>query len=209
MKRLALFAVAGAVLLTVAFSYLLYGPRVDEQRALETETAELQTRQAGLRADVRRLEQLQLNAPVIAASLERHGRLVPAGPDQSETLSQFQGAADTAGVKIASVNFAPPVPATPVVPLGIDRQLGVIATTMVLQGPYQQTVDFLRHLETQTPRAELLQTVSVAEGEGGYPTLSTTWTGHLFTILPMAVAEPVAQTPATPEAAAQTASTQP
>lgn len=182
--RIPILAVVAALLLGLAFIFLLYQPRSDEQAALEAERDQLQSQQAGVQAEIAELERIRSQEPQFREILARLDQLIPTDVAQPKALADFQATADTAGVEIRSVNFSDPVPAQPPVVAPTGQQLAVITTTMVLEGGYFEAVDFLRRLELEGPRAVLTQTVSVVEGQEQFPSLSTTWTGQLFALLP-------------------------
>jgi hypothetical protein len=183
-NRLPLLGALAAVVLALAYFFLLYEPRTVEQEALEAETLALQGQQGTLQADIAALEQVRDNRGRIEADLLRLRQLIPDDTAQPVTLQDLQQLAGDAAIAITSLTFAEPRPVDPVVELGADRQLGVIDTTMTFQGPYFEAVDFVRRLEQEGERALLIRTLGVAEGEDGFPQLVTTVTGQYFTTLP-------------------------
>lgn len=182
--RIPLVAVGAALLVGVAFVFLLYRPLGEEQTTLAAETVALEVQQASVSAQIAELEQIRSDEPRTRELLSRLEELIPSEVAQPRTLEELQAVADTAGVSIRSVSFADPAPAVPAVPAPDGQQLGVITTTVVMEGGYFQAVDFLRRLELDGPRAVLTQSVAVAEGEQRFPSLSTTWTGQLFALIP-------------------------
>lgn len=193
--RIALILGLAVVLSAAAFNFLLYTPQVEEQAALEDEAAALESQAQQLRGEVARLQDLQRRQPETLAALERVARLIPVEPEQPTAVSELQRVALAAGVGVTSLTFTPPVPLVPAVPVDGEHQLGRMTTTMVLEGVYADAVEFFRLLEEDTPRAELVTTVSVAEGLDSFPSLATTWTGDLFTLVPATV-DPAASAPA-------------
>lgn len=182
--RIPLVAVGVALLVGIAFVFLLYQPLTQDEAAVRAETIGLEGQQAGLSAQIAELEQIRSNEPRIRDLLAQLEELIPSEVAQPRALEELQATADTAGVSVRSVSFSDPVPAVPAVPAPNNAQLGVITTTMVLEGGYFQAVDFLRRLELEGPRAVLTQSVAVSEGEESFPSLSTTWTGQLFALIP-------------------------
>jgi hypothetical protein len=64
--------------------------------------------------------------------------------------------------------------------------LGRIPTQMIVTGGYFQIVDLIRRIEVDMARAVKVDMVTVAEEtEELFPTLSVTWTGHVFAVLPV------------------------
>lgn len=188
MKMKALIGVLVALVLGVAFYFLLYQPKADEQELLEQETAQLEQQQQQLRNQIEQLERIQANEVEIRAALARLEEFIPSGPAQPTVIRQFQLTADAAGVEIESVSFEPPAPVAGAPATGEpDTALAQIPLAMVLRGGYFQMVDFFRRLEVDVPRAALVTSIAVAEdAEDEFPTLATTWGGNLFAVVPVA-----------------------
>lgn len=180
-----------ALVLAVAFYFLLYKPAADDQAAVEAETATLEQQQATLRNEIAALQAIEQDQVEINAARARLLEYIPNGPSQPSAIRQFQRAADEAGVDIASVTFGEP--AVPDATTGVspadtgdpETTLTNIPITMVLNGGYFRTVDFFRRVEVEVPRAVLVQSVSIAEEDTAkFPTLQVTWTGHMFAVIP-------------------------
>lgn len=181
-----LFGLLGAVLLSAAFWYLLYQPKSEELAGIHLEIEGLQSQQASLRNEISSLEALQKDEMAILAELERLNQFIPADAAQPAVVRQFQETADAAGVAITSVNFGPPKPVEGAPATGdADTVLAGIPVNMIVEGGYFQAVDFLRRLEVDVPRAVLLTSLTMAEGEEAFPSLQTTWSGHLFAVVPV------------------------
>jgi len=196
-SRLApVLALAVFLLLTLAYVFLLYGPRVEEQRMLEEEAQQLISQQQTLRGQIAELERIRDNQPEITAALERHEALIPSRVALASAIRQIQVAADAAGVTLQSVTFADPVAIAGSEPLPDGTVLGSISTTVTMSGGYFQAVDFFRRLEVDAPRAVLFSDVSMAEASEEFPVVATTWTGDLFALIPGdAVVDPAAPAP--------------
>lgn len=184
--RLPLLGAVLALLLGVAYFFLLHQPRSEEQAALGVETLSLQGQQGTLQAEIARLEQIRDDQGRFRADLDRLRQLVPDDVEQPSALSTLQRLADAAAVEITSLTFAEPEPLDPVVPVGVDQQLGAIAMTMTFEGTYFEALDFLRRVEQESDRAVLVRTLSVAEAEDEFPELVSSMTGEMFTLLPIA-----------------------
>lgn len=186
--RAPLFGLLAAILVGVLFVFFAYGPKVEEQRLLEEETAQLLSQQQQLQTQIAELESIRANQPEIEAQLAQLEDLIPSSLSQASAIRQFQVAADQANVNIQSVSFADPAVQEPQVDAGDGLALADIATTMVLQGGYFQQVDFFRRVEVDkatNPRALLIDSVSMTETslEEGFPALDATWTGRLFAVI--------------------------
>ena len=185
-----IIGVLAALVIAVAFYFLLYKPAAEEQAAIELETASLIAEREDLEQQIAQLRDIEARQVEINAAKARLEEYIPDGPAQPSAIRHFQRTADASGADIASVTFADPtVPdaaqgATPGNTGTAGTTLSNIPITMVLEGGYFQTVDFFRRLEVDVPRAVLVETVAIdEEPDAGYPTLSTTWTGQMFAVI--------------------------
>jgi Tfp pilus assembly protein PilO len=194
--RAPLFGLLAAVLIVLAFWFLLYSPAGDRLEEVREQTATLETQRASLESEIAQLREIEANQVQIRAALARLEEYIPSGTAQSTAVRQFQLAADASGVEIESVGFGAPELVEGAPPTGApDTALARIPLTMTIGGGYFQVVDFLRRVEVDTTRAVLMGNLAVVEGEDSFPTLSSTWTGELFSIVPAPVTP--AETPAT------------
>jgi Tfp pilus assembly protein PilO len=181
--------VAVALLLTVAFWFLLYKPADNEQKLIETEILNLQAQQSDLKSDIALLRDVKRREVEIRAAMARLEEYIPLGPDQPAAIRQFQTIADDAGADIMSVTWGEPV--VPQAAAGVapadtgtpQTTLANIPVTMVIEGGYFQVVDFFRRVEVELPRAVLVNQVDIVEAQAGFPRLSTTWNGQLFSVV--------------------------
>lgn len=193
MRRPPVIGLLVALVLALAFYFLLYKPASEEQAAIEAETATLEAQQAQLTTQIAQLRDIEARQVEINAARARLEEYIPEGPSLPSAIRQFQRAADAAGADIESVIFdtpAVPDPATTGTAAGDtgdpDTTLANIPITMTVNGGYFRVVDFFRRLEVETPRAVLVQSVSaVEEPEAGFPTLAVTWTGQMFAVVPI------------------------
>lgn len=190
MMRAPLIGLVTAVLLVVAFFFVAYQPRSDEQAEFEAQTAALADQQEQLARQIAELRAVAANQVEIRAALGRLEELIPTGFSQPAAIRQFQVTADASGVALERVTFDPPA-VVEGAPASADSStvLAEIPVTMTLEGGYFQMVDFFRRLEVDVPRAALVDNVSVAEGELEFPSLATTWSGLLFAVLPISAVE--------------------
>lgn len=175
-----------AVVLVAGYWFLLYKPAMDEQAAFEQETVELEAVQRELRAEIAQLEAIRDDEEHIRAVVARQEEFLPNGTAQPRMVRELQQTADAAGVEITSVSFGEPTVVEGAPDTGDPATtLASISVSMVTQGGYFPTVDFLRRVEQDVPRAVLTQSVNLAEGEG-FPSLATTWGARVFAIVPVA-----------------------
>lgn len=193
MRRPPVIGLLVALILALAFYFLLYKPASEEQAAIEAETAALEQQQAALTTQIAQLRDIEARQVEINAAKARLEEYIPEGPSLPSAIRQFQRAADAAGADIASVTFGTPAvpdPATTGTAAADTGDPGTtlanIPITMTVNGGYFRVVDFFRRLEVETPRAVLVQTVAaVEEPEAGFPTLAVTWNGQMFAVVPV------------------------
>lgn len=190
MRRPPVIGLIVALVLALAFYFLLYKPADERQTAIEDETATLETQARALDTQIAQLRDIEARQVEINAAKARLQEYIPEGPALPSAIRQFQQAADAAGTDIGSVTFGDPAvpdPATGASPADTGdpaTTLANIPVTMVVNGGYFRVVDFFRRLEVETPRAYLVQSVKIAEQpDARFPTLQVTWTGQMFAIL--------------------------
>jgi Tfp pilus assembly protein PilO len=190
--------VAIAVLLTAAYWYLLYQPRREERQRYVEQTAQLETERSQVHAKIVRLREIEANEKDYRSQLVRLREYIPDGAAQPETLDVLQQAADNSGVEITQMTYGEPELVQDA-PETNDEQtaLARIPTQMTVAGGYFQVVDLLRRIEVDMTRAVKVDTVTMAEAEELFPTLSVTWTGNIFAVLPTAEVADVDGAPTT------------
>jgi len=183
-RRIPVIVVAVALLLTVAFWFLLYKPRDDEQARYVDEAAQLRSQATQLQAQITSLLEVRDNAEDHRSRLVRLAEYIPEGPAQPEALRELQRIADQSGVEIIEMTYADPelVPEAPETG-DPGTTLAAIPTQMVVEGGYFQVVDLLRRIEVDMNRAVKIDTVNMAEAEEEFPQITVTWTGHIFALL--------------------------
>jgi len=183
-RRIPVIVVAVALLLTVAFWFLLYKPRDAEQARYNDEAAQLESQATQLQAQITSLLEVRDNAEDYRSQLVRLAEYIPEGPAQPEALRELQRIADQSGVEIIEMTYADPeiVPDAPETG-DPGTTLAAIPTQMVVEGGYFQVVDLLRRVEVDMNRAIKIETVSMDEAEEEFPQIAVTWTGQVFALL--------------------------
>src|SRR5688500_11126065 len=139
-----------ALVLTIAFWFLLYKPANERETAVREEITSLEDQQRTLQGEIAQLRDVQAREVEIRAAQARLDEFLPAGASQPSAIRQFQRAADQANADIASVTFgepALPTPADGATPPETgtpNTTLANIPVTMVVEGGYFQVVDFFR-----------------------------------------------------------------
>lgn len=183
-RRVPVIVVAVALLLTVAFWFLLYKPLDERQAAYRDETTQLEAQGAQLQAEIATLLEVQENEDDYRSQLVRLEEYIPEDPAQPEALRELQRIADQSGVEITEMTYADPevVPGAPDTG-DPETLLAAIPTQMVVEGGYFQVVDLLRRVEVDMNRAIKIDTVTMAEAEEEFPEIAVTWTGQIFAVL--------------------------
>jgi Tfp pilus assembly protein PilO len=187
MRRAPLIVIVVAVLLTAAFWYLLYQPRRVEHGRYIEQAAQLETERSQLQAKIVTLREIKADEESYRSRLVRLREYIPDRPGQPETLEALQEAADSSGVEIKQMTFGEPelVEDAPETNEELTA-LGRIPTQMIVTGGYFQIVDLIRRIEVDMARAVKVDTVTVAEeADELFPTLSVTWAGNVFAVLPV------------------------
>jgi Tfp pilus assembly protein PilO len=186
-RRAPVIVVACALLLTLAFWYLLYQPRQAEQAGYIDETAQLGDQGSQLQAQLATLREIERNADDYRSQFERLAEYLPDDPEQPMALRELQRASDESGVTITETVFGDPEQVEGAPETGnTGTTLAQIPTQLTVEGGYFQVVDLLRRVEVDLARAIKIDTVTMAEAEDqGFPRLSATWTGQIFAVLPL------------------------
>jgi Tfp pilus assembly protein PilO len=187
-RRAPLIAVACALLLTVAFWYLMYQPRQAEQSGYRDETTQLEDQANQVRAQLATLREIERNADDYRSQFERLAQYIPDTPAQPDALRELQRASDESGVEIIETAFGDPQQVAGAPQTGNEETtLAQIPTQMTVEGGYFQVVDLLRRIEVDLARAVRIDTIAMLEAEEEkFPRLSVTWNGQIFAVLPLA-----------------------
>jgi Tfp pilus assembly protein PilO len=186
-RRAPVIAIVVAVLLTAAFWHLLYQPRRVEQERYVEQRAQLESERQQLQAVIVTLREVKANQEDYRSQLARLREYIPDTAAQPEALEALQEAADSSGLEIKQMTFGDPelvedAPETNDEGTALAR----IPAQMTVAGGYFQIVDLIRRIEVDMARAVKVDTVTVAEeAEELFPTLSVTWTGKVFAVLPV------------------------
>lgn len=186
-RRAPLLIALAAILLTIAWWYLMYQPRRVEQAAYVDQTAQLQTERQQLQAQIVTLREVEKNQVFYRTQLERLVEYIPNDPGQPEALEALQQAADSSGVELSQMVFSDPdlVGDAPE-PNEELTALARIPMQVTVDGGYFQVVDLLRRIEVDLVRAVKVSAVTMAEeAEESFPNLTVTLSGHIYAVLPV------------------------
>jgi len=189
-RNVALIAVLVAVVITLAFWFLLYQPQNERQAEIEAEIVGLRSEEAALETQVATLRGIQQNEVQIRAALARLDEYIPPNVAQPSALRQLQRTADAAGATLQVLTFGDParpeaIGGTTALDTGDPtKALAAIPVSIAVDGGYFQIVDFLRRVEVDVPRAVLIQDVSLEKSpDGDFPLLRATFATQLFAIV--------------------------
>lgn len=176
-------AVVGVVALWWVFVFAPLGRDLDDAR---DQRAQAEREEASLTAQLRRLQEIDRNAPEADAELARLAEAIPDNPDLADFFLAANEIAVRSGIDWISVSPAEPTP-TPGSP-------SVVRINMQLSGGFFQILDYLNRLE-DLDRLVVVDTLNVTTGGGegtanvggfnGAPTLSATLTARMFTLATM------------------------
>lgn len=180
-RVVALVAVAavGVVALWWVFVFAPLGRDLDDTR---DERVQAEREEASLTAQLRRLQEIDRNAPETDAELARLAEAIPDNPDLADFFLAANEIAVRSGIDWISVSPAEPAPA--------PGSPSVVRVNMQLSGGFFQILDYLNRLE-DLARLVVVDTLNVTSGGGGEgtttggfngaPTLSATLTARMFT----------------------------
>lgn len=178
----AAFVAVTASLLFAWFGFL--APSRAQRQTLQEQTAQLQEDAASLTNRREELRALQQRAPLIRADLERLEDFVPVNPDQATLLNSLQTVGDASGIEFTSLTFGDPSPVAGAPrPANPDLVVGSITVVGELDGMYFEFTDFLRRLEVELPRAILVESIRVDEGDDGFPQIRAEFTAQIFALI--------------------------
>jgi len=140
-RRTLVFGALG-ILAAVALAYLLLlSPLLDRLQSSAQERDQKEARLAGLREEVRRLEDVRRNAPELERQLLELSRRIPERPEIPTFIVQVEEVARASGVTQLSIE-----PGTPGAP-ETGGPYSVVPVTMTFEGTYEEMQDFLLRLQ--------------------------------------------------------------
>lgn len=201
-RRAPVLAVVAALLLSVLTWMFLITPQREQRALLREETETIRSAQDRTQREIARLEEIRDNELEIRAAIARLDQYIPSGPAQPSAIRQIQLAADAAGVEITQLTFGEPqVVLDAPSPAEPGHILAEIAVALTVEGGYFQGTDFMRRVETELPRAVMVDSLTANEAPPprGYPELAISLTARIFAVVP-ASAIPGAATAPSPTA---------
>jgi type IV pilus assembly protein PilO len=174
------YIIAGivAIVLVVAWYFLLFSPKQSEMSDLQDQIDTQQTTLATAQQEVVRLESYKKTAPQSRAEIVRLGKMLPQTEGIPSLIIELSRTADASGVDLTTITRGTTLPGSP---------YGVQAVTIQVVGRFFDVEDFVYRLENYvafrnasfrvTGRLLEIQNISMAPGsatDGSTPPVSTT-----------------------------------
>ncbi|MDQ3756458.1 MAG: type 4a pilus biogenesis protein PilO [Actinomycetota bacterium] len=190
-RRALLIGAAAALVVLLAWYFLLWGPRNDEiaDARDRQDVAESQAQQ--LRSEIERLQAAQRDEPLRRAQLETLRAAIPDDPNLAQFILDTNDAATKAGIDFISIAPTPPAVAaaqpaaattattTATTTPGADATPPAeIKVALQVQGGYFQVLDFVNRLNDLS-RLVVIDSVSVSADQAGR--LSASLQARMFT----------------------------
>lgn len=177
-----ILAIAGVLVVCVAFYFLFVRARQGELNEVRDEIAAEESRTVQLRSELARLQDLQDRAPELQAELAELRELVPQNHETANLIFQVKDAADDAGVDF--VEIIPELPKAP--PEGAP--LAQVRMTIGGEGGYFALQDFIRRLYDldRALRIDLMTMGAIEDPEATSTGIDLTMTVRIFYELPAA-----------------------
>jgi Tfp pilus assembly protein PilO len=181
-RRALLIGLAAALVVLLAWYFLLWGPRSDEISEARDRTEAAEQRATQLQSEIQRLRAAQRDEPLRRAQLETLRGAIPDEPNLAQFILDTNDAATRSAIDFISIAPTPPTAAaTPAVGTATTVPGGTTPTTAVaapatppaeirvnlqLQGGYFQVLDFVNRL-TDLSRLVVIDTVTVTADQTG------------------------------------------
>jgi Tfp pilus assembly protein PilO len=179
-REVYIIAAVVAVVLIVAWYFLLFSPTSSKISDLDEQIAAQQTALATAQQEVVRLESYKKTAPQSRAEIVRLGKMLPQAEGIPSLIIELTRTADASGVELNSITRGATVPGSP---------FGVQSVTLQVTGRFFDAEDFVYRLEDYvafrnstfrvTGRLLVLQSVTMAgsataSSDGSVPPVTVT-----------------------------------
>ena len=174
-RRIALIAGGAALVLLVAWFFLLWSPKGNELDKARKRTVAAEQQASELQVQLDRLKDAQRHEPELQAAKARLVSAIPERADLAAFILDANDAASKSGVDFMSINPTPPE-------LSAGGPAPEIRFAMKVTGRYSATLDFLQRMN-QLPRIVVFDQVQVTpESDAIAADLSANLSGRLFTL---------------------------
>jgi len=137
-KEVYIITAVVAVVLIVAWYFLLFSPTRTELSDLDSQVQAQQAALATAKQEVVRLEAYKKTAPQSRAEIVRLGKMLPMSEGIPSLIIELTQTADASGVDLNSITRGATVPGTP---------FGMQSVTLAVAGSFFDVEDFLYRLE--------------------------------------------------------------
>ncbi len=137
-KEIYIITAVVAVVLIVAWYFLLFSPTRTELSDLDSQIQAQQTALTTAKQEVVRLESYKKTAPQSRAEIVRLGKMLPQSEGIPSLIIELTQTADASGVDLNSITRGATVPGTP---------FGLQSVTLAVTGRFFDVEDFLYRLE--------------------------------------------------------------
>jgi len=137
-KEIYIITAVVAIVLIVAWYFLLFSPTRTELSDLDSQIQAQQTALTTAKQEVVRLESYKKTAPQSRAEIVRLGKMLPQSEGIPSLIIELTQTADASGVDLNSITRGATVPGTP---------FGLQSVTLAVTGRFFDVEDFLYRLE--------------------------------------------------------------
>lgn len=193
-----IWAICGAaviVVLALAGWFLVIGPKFTEADGVRRQADDTRMQLVSLRRKIAGLDEQQAQLPAYRAALKANRAALPTDSGVPDFLRQLQSSGELTGVAVSGFSAATPVQA-----VGL-ADVWQIDMTLNAQGAPDGLSKFLDRLQTEQPRAVLVQSINltedVSESSGSSPAGGSSGGGRTTLNLSLTafVAPPTGTTP--------------
>ena len=161
-RRITVVAILVALVLIVAFVFLIWIPKGHQITSAQANLASLQNQDAQAKAEIATLLAFKAQLPTAKAELVRMQTAIPAYPDLAQFMLAIEKISNESGVTYISIAPAEPVPnAAPSSGASPVTGLADVAVSLSVKGGYFQVLDFLNRLDN-LPRLVVTSSLSLS-----------------------------------------------
>jgi type IV pilus assembly protein PilO len=177
-KEVYIITAVVAVVLVVAWYFLLFSPKQTELSDLDAQIQSAQATLTSTQAEVERLESYKKTAPQSRAEIVRLGKMLPESEGIPSLIVELTKTADSSGVALIGITRGETLPGSP---------FGIQSVSLQVTGRFFDVEDFLYRMESYvafrnanfrvTGRLLQVTTMTIAAGtptEGTVPPLTVT-----------------------------------
>lgn len=179
-QRIGLATAAVALVLLVAWYFLLWSPQGHKLAAARTAHASAVAQVSQLHTQISSLQALEREIPADQAKLTRYTAAIPNTPQLAGAIHQIQAVASSAGVTMSSLSPSGP-PTAVNGSVNAQKLNGVpsLSFSIAVSGTYPQLMRFLTGLDSMQ-RTLVVNNLSLSGGSGPSQSLSASIQADVF-----------------------------